>query len=112
MKMERNHIHAGQEITCSVSVTNVGNYDSDEVVQLYLEDKETSVRAPRYQLKGFQRIFLKQGETKNVSFTLRPRDMELVLDDGNSIIEPGEFVVYIGGGQPDSTTLCKTFSVC
>lgn len=112
MKMERNHIHAGEEITCSVSVTNVGNYDSDEVVQLYLEDKETSVRAPRYQLKGFQRIFLKQGETKNVSFTLRPRDMELVLDDGNSIIEPGEFVVYIGGGQPDSTTLCKTFSVC
>ena len=90
----------------------MGNYDSDEVVQLYLEDKETSVRAPRYQLKGFQRIFLKQGETKNLSFTLRPRDMELVLDDGSSIIETGEFSVYIGGGQPDSTTLCKTFSVC
>lgn len=111
-QLEKASITAGEELVCRVEVTNTGSMDGEEVVQLYLRDDETSVRAPRHQLKGFRRIFLRKGETQTVSFTLRPEDMELVLEDGCSVLEPGSFTVFVGGGQPGADAAGASFTLC
>ena len=111
-QLEKASITAGEALVCRVEVTNTGSMDGEEVVQLYLRDDETSVRAPRHQLKGFRRIFLRKGETQTVSFTLRPEDMELVLEDGCSVLEPGSFTVFVGGGQPGADAAGASFTLC
>lgn len=111
LALSKKQIKIGEEIECRVKVANIGAFDSDEVIQLYLKDNETSVTAPKYQLKGFCRVFLKSGESKMISFTLKPQDMELVLNSGERVIEKGDFTVYIGGSQPTPKTLKETFEV-
>lgn len=94
-------IEAGQSITVSVDVKNTGKIAGDEVVQLYLKDLEASVDVPIHELKGFRRIKLQPGESTTVSFTLTPRQMALIDNDGRCILEPGRFRVTVGGRQPD-----------
>ena len=111
LRLEKAAISAGEGMACRVTVTNTGERDAAEVVQLYLRDEETSVRAPRHQLKGFRRIFLRAGEARQVEFLLRPEDMALVLEDGSAVVEPGRFTVFAGGGQPESGTQSASFEV-
>ena len=80
--------------TCTV--TNTGKYDGDEVVQLYIRDVVASVSQPVLALKGFQRIHLKKGETKQVSFTITPDMLSLLDKDLKRIVEPGDFRIMIG----------------
>ncbi len=94
-------VSAGKSVTVKAAVKNIGDRQAEEVVQLYLTDLETSVPAPRFELKDFKRISLKPGEKTEVTFTVKPTDMELVDNDGNQSIEPGMFRVYIGGACPD-----------
>ena len=101
IKLAGNRINAGESVTCSVTVTNIGNFESDEVVQLYLKDLEASVNVPRWQLQGFKKIHLQPGESLEVSFTLSPRQMALINNEGQCILEPGIFEIYLGGSQPD-----------
>ncbi len=89
------------ECRVAVDVVNVGERDGDEVVQLYIKDQEASVPVPRHHLEGFKRIHLRAGETRNVSFQLRPIQLACYNDDGRPYIEPGEFRISVGGGQPD-----------
>ena len=95
-------IKAGDEISFSINVKNTGGMDSIETVQLYLRDVETSVEAPRWQLKGIRKVFLKRGGQTAVSFTLDARAMALINNAGKAVLEPGVFEVYIGGSQPDA----------
>ena len=111
LTLDRAAIQAGDEVRCRVAVTNIGMFDADEVVQLYLTDCETSVPAPRHQLRGFRRIHIPAGESREVDFTLRPADMELVLEDGRRVIEPGQFQITVGGGQPDDGCVTAVFHV-
>ena len=83
-----------------MGVENTGERAGDEVVQLYLKDQVASVPVPVQQLVGFQRIHLDPGETRQVSFTVSPKQMSLILDDGRRVIEPGAFHLFAGGGQP------------
>ena len=85
----------------SVDVTNTGERDGDEVVQLYIKDIEASVPVPRHHLEGFRRVHLKAGETRTVTFELKPEQFVCYADDGKPFLEPGEFQISIGGGQPD-----------
>jgi beta-glucosidase len=95
-------IAAGQPTGADVTVTNTGNLAGDEVVQLYL--KFPSVRgAPNVALRGFTRIHLDPGASQKVHFDLKPRDLEMVTEDGNPIIAQGDYTISIGGGQPDTT---------
>ncbi len=110
-ELDKTALRAGEGVVCSVTVTNTGERDGEEVVQLYLRDEETSVRAPRHQLKGFRRIFLRKGESRRIAFTLSAQDMELVLMDGRSVLEPGVFTVFVGGGQPEKGTAGVSFTV-
>jgi len=85
----------------NVSVTNTGDYDGDEVVQLYINDEYSSVVTYEKILRGFERIHLKKGETKTVTFTLEPDDLALYNIDDKYVVEPGKFNVYVGSSSDD-----------
>jgi len=75
----------------------------DEVVQLYLTDEKASTLRPIRQLEGFERITLKPGESKVVEFRLEPRQLSVINDKNDRVIEPGWFTVAVGGKQPGFT---------
>lgn len=85
----------------SVEVKNVGPVKGDEVVQVYIQDLEASVKVPRWSLQGFQRIPLEPNQTETVQFKIKPRQLALISEEGKRVLEPGSFRVYIGGSQPD-----------
>jgi len=88
-----------QSIKATVTVTNTGNYDGEETVQLYLQDLVVSVVRPVKELKGFQKIFLKRGEGKAVSFTIDVNKLKFYDSQLKYIYEAGDFKVYIGGNS-------------
>lgn len=96
-------VKAGEPIKVTADVKNTGDRAGDEVVQLYLTDVEASAPVPIRTLVGFDRISLRPGETKRVTFTITPRQMSLIDEQSKRVIEPGEFVVSIGGGQKGLT---------
>jgi beta-glucosidase len=86
-------------VTASVTVSNSGNYDADEVVQLYIHDVACSIARPVKELKGFQRIHLKKGESRRVDFTITPELLMFYNSDLQYVLEPGDFDIMVG---PDS----------
>lgn len=86
-----------QYITCMV--TNTGKYDGEEVVQLYVNDEVSSIVVPALQLKGFKKIFLKKGESKEVTFALTRKDLSFYNKDLIFTAEPGKYNVMIGGAS-------------
>ncbi len=97
----------GEDITVSVKVTNSGERDGDEVVQLYLTDEKASTPRPIRSLEGFKRISLKKGESQIVSFTLVPRQLSMINDKDKQVVEPGFFTIAVGGEQPGFTGAAK-----
>ena len=85
-----------EKITASVTVTNNGNYDGEEVVQLYIRDVVGSITRPLKELKGFQKVFLKKGESKKITFTIGINDLKFYNYDLKWVAEPGDFEVMIG----------------
>lgn len=88
-------------VTVSVDITNTGKRTGDEVVQLYLRDKVSSVIAYESVLRGFERISLQPGETKKVVFTLQPEDLQILDRHMEWTVEPGEFEVRVGASSTD-----------
>ena len=84
-------------ITAAVTVTNTGKRDGAEVVQLYIRDLVGSITRPVKELKGFEKIFLKAGESKTVTFKITPELLRFYDYDLNHVAEPGDFDVMIGG---------------
>jgi beta-glucosidase len=89
------------DIQVSFKVTNTGERAGDEVVQLYLEDVVSSVTSYESQLRGFERIHLKPGESKTVEFTLHPDDLQILDKNMNWTVEPGQFNVKVGSSSED-----------
>lgn len=89
-------LKGNQTLTASVTLTNSGNYDGEEAVQLYIRDLVGKVVRPVKELKGFQKIFLKKGESKTVSFNITPEDLKFYDDELNFDWESGEFDIMIG----------------
>ncbi|MEO6733145.1 MAG: glycoside hydrolase family 3 C-terminal domain-containing protein [Ferruginibacter sp.] len=90
----------GRSVTVTASVTNTGKLAGEEVVQLYIMHQNKKLLAPIKALKGFQRIFLKAGESKLVQFNLKPDQLSLVAEDGKMYQPKGTLVLSVGGGQP------------
>ena len=87
----------------SVDVENAGARAGDEVIQLYVTDVAASVPVPIRSLQGTRRVSLRPGERRRISFTLTPSQLAVVDDRGVRVVEPGEFIVSIGGKQPGFT---------
>jgi beta-glucosidase len=94
-----------KNVTVKVKVTNAGKMDGEEVVQLYISGQENNTQGPVRSLKGFQRIFLKAGETKTVQFNLTPDDLSVIDDNGVPKQFSGKVQISVGGGQPNSDAL-------
>ncbi len=92
---------ADGELTATVIVTNTGSRDGAEVVQLYIRDLVGSVTRPVKELKGFEKIFLKAGESRKVSFSITPELLKFYNYDLQFVCEPGDFDVMIGGNSRD-----------
>ena len=94
--VDKNEIKPGEKLQVKITVTNSGNYDGEEVVQLYVRDIVASVTRPLKELRGFQKIFLKKGENKELTFTLTPEDLNFYDSNLKWIYEPGDFKVFVG----------------
>ena len=81
---------------------NTGGYDGAEVVQLYIRDIVGSVTRPVKELKGFEKVFIKSGESKTVQFEIEPEMLKFYNYDLNFVNEPGEFEIMIGGNSRDT----------
>jgi len=92
----------GDTVTVSVDVKNTGDLAGDEVVQLYLSSLSQSVPVPIRSLKGFRRIYLRPGKTKTVKFTISPDAFSIINNENEKVILPGQYIISIGGGQPES----------
>ena len=101
LKISKAKLNKNETITVSVDVSNTGNFDGQEIVQLYIRDLVGSVTRPVKELKGFEKVLIKKGETKTISFTISEEDLKFYNSDLEFIAEKGEFEIYIG---PDSTT--------
>ena len=92
------------ELTVSVTVTNKGNYDGYETVQLYLRDIYAEIARPVKELKGFERVFLKSGESRDVKFVITEDDLKFYNSELHYVYEPGEFDVMVGPNSRDVQT--------
>ncbi len=96
IKLSSNTMKMGGSIEASVTVTNTGDYDGEEVVQLYIQDLVGSVTRPVKELKGFQKLMFKKGESKQVSFTISEEELAFYRRDMSYGAETGDFKVFIG----------------
>ena len=103
IKLSNASLKGNQTLTATATITNTGKYDGKEVVQLYIRDVVGSVTRPVKELKGFQKIELKAGESKPVSFSITPEDLKFYNYDLKYDWEPGEFEIMIGGNSKDVT---------
>lgn len=119
LKLDAATIPAGKSLGLNVLLTNSGAVEAEEVAQIYLRDLKASTVVPLHSLVGFRRVHLKPGESTVIRFTLTPDMMSLVNDDGERVLEPGEFVVTVGGCSPSerggqlgaSAAVSKSFAV-
>lgn len=97
-------IAAGEHAMLTVTVTNTGQRDGAEVVQLYVRDLLATVKRPVKQLKDFRRVELAAGEQRTLAFTLSPEKLSYVDAAGRHVLEPGEFEVFVGGSSAATRT--------
>lgn len=94
--LDRKELASNHKIKASITIKNTGDFDGEEIVQLYIQDLVGSITRPVKELKGFQKIFLKKGESRTVEFILSEEDLKFYNTDLEYIAEPGDFKVYIG----------------
>lgn len=101
MQLHKNNITQKDSVVVTCTIKNTGNKNGDEVVQLYIHDMLASVSRPVMELKGFQRIHLNAGESKEISFTITPEMLSMLDKDLKTVIEPGDFRIMIGASSRD-----------
>ena len=94
-----------ETVKVSIDIKNVGQYDTDEVVQCYLKDLESKYAVLHHSLVGFKRVSLGKGESKTVSFELKRKEFEVVNDKGERILDSKKFKIFVGVSQPDARSV-------
>ena len=112
LTLSKPSVAAGDPVTADVTLTNTGSRAGDEVVQLYLKFPNTP-GAPLKALRGFQRVHLAAGASQKVHFELKDRDLSMVTEAGEPVIAEGDYSMFVGGGQPDTSaqTLTAKFHI-
>jgi beta-glucosidase len=100
-----------EPISVSVVVKNNGNFDGEEVVQVYVSNKTSKVIVPNVSLKAFQRVFLKKGSQKTVTIMLKHDDFSVPNEDFKPILESGKFEIRVGGSLSGKNVLTETISI-
>lgn len=101
ISVSKTNAKGNEKITASCIITNNGKYDGEEVVQLYIRDVVGSITRPVKELRGFQKISLKSGESKTISFSISPENLKFYNYNLKYDWEPGEFQIMIGGNSDD-----------
>ncbi len=101
IKLSSPTINANQTLTASVTVTNTGNVTGKEVVELYIRDLIGSTTHPVKELKGFQKVELKAGESRKITFSISVNDLKFYNSNLKFVAEPGDFKIFIGGNSRD-----------
>ena len=101
LTFDKNQITPDESVIARFKITNAGKVDGDEVAQLYIKELYASVTTPVIQLKGFRRVHLKAGETKEVEFTITPDLLSLINENMKRVVEPGDFRIMIGASSKD-----------
>ena len=101
LRLSSDKLDMNGELVATVKVSNTGSYDADEIVQLYLNDKVGRVVRPVKELKGFERVSLKAGESREVSFTINADMLKYYDNELSYGVEPGEFVLMVGPNSRD-----------
>lgn len=101
LSLSENFISLNDSILVSVDLKNTGNFDGEEIVQLYVRDLVGSVVRPLKELKGFDRVLIKKGEKRTVQFVLRATDLAFYNQDMELKTEVGEFIIMVGGSSDD-----------
>lgn len=96
LKLDKQKLTPGGKLTLSVTLTNIGKYDGSEVAQLYIRDMVGSITRPVKELKGFQKVFLKAGESRTLNFFITPADLAFYNSELQFKSEPGDFKVFVG----------------
>lgn len=99
--LDKSSMKMDESITVSIKVSNTGKYDGEEVVQLYIRDLVANVSRPVKELKGFQKVLIKSGESKTVEFKLTANDLKYWNHEMKYVADPGEFKVLVGGNSQD-----------
>ncbi len=100
LRLDKQTLAFGDSLNVSLTLTNRGDSDSAEVAQFYLSDLHASAIVPFHHLVGFERVFLKAGESRVLTFTITPEMMAFYNNDGKLTLEPGEFRLEVGGCSP------------
>ena len=98
----------GHKINITVQVANEGEFDGEEIVQLYIRDKVGSITRPLKELKGYQKVLIKKGETKTIAFSLTTDDLAFYHPDLKKYWEPGEFMVFVGTNSAETLSTSIT----
>ncbi len=101
LQLSKNTIGKNEKVMVSCTITNTGNYDGAEVVQVYVRDEVSSVTRPVKELKAFKKIQLSKGETQTVALELPPRDFEFLDINLKPVVEPGDFTIMVGNSAND-----------
>lgn len=99
LKLSSKTLNANGKLKIAIDVANTGNYDGEEVVQLYIKDVVGSVTRPVKELKGFKKLLLKKGTKQTVEFEISPDDLRFYNIDMQFVAEPGDFEVFVGGSS-------------
>ena len=103
LTLSSSRVAPAEKVLVSAEVENSGAREGDEVVQLYVTDIDASVRVPIRSLAGVERVHLKPGERRVIKFTIEPRQLAVITNEGRTVVEPGDFRITIGGKQPGFT---------
>ncbi|MEG1188008.1 MAG: glycoside hydrolase family 3 C-terminal domain-containing protein, partial [Bacteroidales bacterium] len=103
MKLDKTELKRGETLIITANVSNTGDVDGEEIVQLYIRDVAASVTRPVKELKGFSKIALKKGESREVKFTLTEQDLEILDLEMNKRAEAGDFKVWVATSSADES---------
>ncbi len=96
----KNQYETDEKVKIEVKVSNIGDFDGDEVVQVYASHMDDDPNTAILTLVAFQRIHLKKGESKKLTFEIKPRQLSIIDENGDRVLNPGQIIFSVGGGQP------------